>query len=206
MMTHSVRGDALLASVRRGGGSYKGPWYNVYTLAAGAVICEALLHGIVTLQGGRLVPGPHGGVGALGQLAELVREEPRPLAIKEWLERTGPWARQAIEAELAEAGLAEGRVIRILLGTDERLKILNQAAQVQVFAKVHDVASGKRAATVEDALLVLLLGSAAMLQYHVRTMRGRRPRRIVRTLTDVLPRDVEEARSVYARWDIAPPS
>jgi hypothetical protein len=199
---HSVRGDALLASVKRGGGSYKGPWYNVYRLAAGAVVCEAILGGVVLVQEGRLAGGPGGGAGAPGELARVVREESTSRTIKEWLERTGPWARQAIESELAAAGLAEGKVRRILLGTDERLRILNAAAQDQVFSVVHDVATGHRAATVDEALLVLLLGNAAMLQYHVRTMRGRGPRRILKELADSLPPDVDHALREYERWQV----
>jgi len=201
-VTHSVRGDALLASVKRGGGSYKGPWYNVYRLAAGAVVCEAVLGRVVAVEGGRIVPGSRPGAGALAQLAEQVLSEPKPASIKEWLERTGPWAREAIEGELAADGLAQSVVRRILLGTDERLRVLNQAAQDEVFATVHDVASGRRPAEVDDALLVLLLGNAAMLQYHVQTMRGRGPRRLLKELGDSLPREVEQALSVYERWTV----
>jgi hypothetical protein len=202
VVTHSVRGDALLASVKRGGGSYKGPWYNVYRLAAGAVICEAVLGGIVTVEQGRLFVGPGVGVGAVAQLAEHVRAESKSDSIKGWLERTGPWAKQAIEGELAAAGLAESVIRRILLGTDERLRILNQPAQDRVFAVVHDVASGRRTATVDEGLLVLLLGNAAMLQYHVRTMRGRGPRRLLQSLASALPGDVELALSAYERWQV----
>src|SRR5438445_10682130 len=138
VVTHSVRGDALLASVKRGGGSYKGPWYNVYRLAAGAVVCEAVLGSVVAVDGGQVVPGSRPGEGALAQLAEHVLSEPKLASIKEWLERTGPWAREAIEGELAAHGLAQGVVRRILLGTDERLRILNGAAQDEVFATVHE--------------------------------------------------------------------
>jgi hypothetical protein len=200
--THSVRGDALLASVKRGGGPYKGPWYNVYRLAAGAVVCEAILGGVVTVDHSRLVDGPGTGNGALAELARQVREESKPQTVKEWLELAGPWARQAIEAELASAGLAEGEVRRILFGTDERLRIVNPSAQDEVFAAVHDVASGRRAGTVDEALLVLLLGNAAMLQYHVRTMRGRGPRRILKSLAASLPADVEAALRTYERWQV----
>jgi len=65
----SIRGDALLASVKRGGGSYKGPWYNVYRLAAGALISEAVLRGVVGVDGGNLIPGDTDEGGALGELA-----------------------------------------------------------------------------------------------------------------------------------------
>jgi hypothetical protein len=202
MVTHSVRGDALLASVKRGGGSYKGPWYNVYRLAAGAVVCEAILGGVVTVDRSRLIDGPGAGVGALAELARQVREESKPETIKAWLERAGPWARDTIEAELASAGLAEGEVRRILLGQDERLRILNPSAQEEVFAAVHDLASGRRTGAVDEALLVLLLGNAAMLQYHVRTMRGRGPRRILKSLAASLPSDVELALRTYERWQV----
>src|SRR6266571_117870 len=115
VVTTSIRGDALLASVKRGGGSYRGPWYNVYRLAAGAVVSEAVLRGVVAVQSGRLSPGAGGGEGALGELAGHVRSEAKPDSIKGWLERTGPWAREAIERELAADGLARGVVRRILL-------------------------------------------------------------------------------------------
>jgi hypothetical protein len=199
---HSVRGDALLASVKRGGGSYRGPWYNVYRLAAGAVICEAILGGVVAVHEGTLVGGAGAEIGAMAELALQVREAPQTMTIPEWLEHSGPRDRDAIEAELASAGVAEGEVRRILLGTDERLRILNLSAQDQVFSVVHDVATGRRAATVDEALLVLLLGSAAMLQYHVRTMRGRRPRRILKELAASLPADVELALRGYERWQV----
>src|SRR6266542_5038199 len=104
VVTTSIRGDALLASVKRGGGSYKGPWYNIYRLAAGAVVCEAVLGGVATVEQGRLFVGPGVGVGAVAQLAEQVRAESKPDSIKGWLERTGPWAKEAIEGELAAAG------------------------------------------------------------------------------------------------------
>jgi hypothetical protein len=74
-VTHSVRGDALLASVKRGGGSYKGPWYNVYRLAAGAVVCEAVLGGVVAVEGGRIVPrvGSNGIVSVDNQLISVTQ-------------------------------------------------------------------------------------------------------------------------------------
>ena len=73
------------------------------------------------------------------------------------------------------------------------------------FATVHDVASGRWPVTVEEALLVLLLGSAAMLQYHVRTMRGRGPRRVVKALRDSMPRQVTQALSEYEGWTVSDP-
>jgi hypothetical protein len=198
----SIRGDALLASVKRGGGSYKGPWYNVYRLAAGALISEAVLRGVVAVDGGNLIPGDTDDGGALGELAEHVRAASRPEPIKEWLERTGPWARQAIERELAADGAARGVVRRILLGSDERLEILNQPAQDEVFGRVHDTATGRRPATIDEGLLVLLLGNAAMLQYHVRTMRGRGPRRLLEGMYASLPAGVQAVVGAYERWQV----
>jgi len=203
VVTHTIRGDALLASVKLGGGSYRGPWSNVYRLAAGAVISEAVLRGVVAVVSGRLFPRARKGQGAMEELAGYVRAESKPDSIKGWLERTGPWAREAIERELAADGVARGRVRRILLGTDERLQILDQAAQDEVFATVHDTASGRRVTTVDEALLVLLLGNAAMLQYHVRTMRGRGPRRLLGGLYASLPQDVQAVVTEYERWHVS---
>ncbi len=206
VVTTSIRGDALLASVKRGGGSYRGPWYNVYRLAAGAVISEAVLRGVVAVDNGKLYPGASRGEGALRELADNVGAESKRDSIRGWLERTGPWAREAIERELAEGSIARGVVRRILLGTDERLLILDQATQDQVFASVHDTVAGRRPATVDEALLVILLGSAAMLQYHVRTTRGRGPRRLFRGLWASLPDDVQAAVNTYERWPVHGPA
>jgi hypothetical protein len=86
--SHTIRGDALLASVKRGGGSYRGPWYNVYRLAAGAMISEAVLRSVVVVESGRLLPGPASAEGALEKLAVNVRREAKPASGKSWLERT----------------------------------------------------------------------------------------------------------------------
>jgi hypothetical protein len=174
----------------------------VYRLAAGTLISEAVLRGVVAVDGGNLAPGDNSDVGALGELADQVRAASRPESIKGWLERTGPWAREAIERELAADGIAQGVVRRILLGTDERLQILNQAAQDEVFASVHDTATGRRAATIDEGLLVLLLGNAAMLQYHVRTMRGRGRRRLLKRMYASLPAGVQAVVGAYERWQV----
>jgi hypothetical protein len=63
--SHTTRGDALLASVKRG-----------------------VLRSVVVVESGRLLPGPASAEGALEKLAVNVRREAKPASGKSWLERT----------------------------------------------------------------------------------------------------------------------
>src|SRR5436190_6999081 len=197
----SIRGDALMASVKHGGGAYHGPEYSVYQLAAGAVVTESLLRGVVSIHQGRVQPGAVPGEGALEELARRVSEEPKALKLGEWLRRTGPWAREAIERELEEAGLARGWTRRILFVYREPcLEILDQGAQDEVFHAVRETFLRAGMIDREEALLILLLREVAVLQHLFRTTRGRGHRRRFGELWASLPEDVQVALKEYERW------
>lgn len=203
----TVRGDSLLAAVKPGGGGFRGPWYCAYQLAAGAIVAEAVLARAVLVESGKLRPGPGYGEGALATLAGRVEAEPRAHKLRRWLEETGPWAQQAIGEELAAAGFARlerRRFLGIFLH-QPYLVVLDRGAQDDVYAAVRDTLQGEHGVLPEQALLVLLLGPAAMLQYHVRTTRGRRMRRRLRELHDLLPEGVQAALRAYEKWNVSDP-
>jgi hypothetical protein len=203
----TIRGDALLASVKRGGGPYRGPDYATHQLAAGSVVLEAVLRGVLSIEHGRLRPGSVPGEGALEELARQVREEPKPQTVLQWLRWTGPAAQRNIERELEEAGLARGWTRRILLVYRQpRLDVLDQSAQEEAYRTVRETFLGERPIVPEDALLLSLLSGAGVLQYHFRTTRGRRNRAKFRDLRAALPAAVESGLDVYLRWNPGEPS
>jgi hypothetical protein len=201
MAGRSIRGDALLACVKGGGGPYHGPDYGIYQLATGSILTEALLRRVVSIERGRLRPGPTPGEGALGELARQVGEERKPRRLREWLRRIGPWAQGTIEGELEEAGLARAWTRRILFVYREpRLEILDRDAQDELFRTIRDTFLEDGPFTHEAALLVLLLREVAMLQYMIRWTQGRRQRRRLGVLFAALPEQVQIGLVEYERW------
>lgn len=201
--SRSIRGDALLASVKPGGGGWR-TWNDIYRLAAGAIVSEATLGRVVLVERGRLRPGPLPGEGALEQLARQVEAEPRPKKLKHWLEWTAPWAQNAIGEELAAARLAQlvsRRFLRVFL-REPYLEILDQRTQDEVYRLVRETIQGNHTTIPEAALLVLLVGSAGVLRYHVQIKRGREARRRFRELRASLPDDVQVVVRAYEKWEI----
>ena len=66
-----------MGSVKVGGGGWQTS-YELYRLAAGALVSEATLLRVVLVEGGRLRPGPVAGEGALERLAGQVAAEAKP--------------------------------------------------------------------------------------------------------------------------------
>ena len=127
------------------------------------------------VERGKLRPGPVGGEGALERLAGQVEAEPRAKKLQYWLEETAPWAQHAIGEELAAAGLAR-LTSRRFLGVFLRqpyLEIHDQPVQDEVYRLVRETVHGNRTTMPEAALLVLLVGSAGGLRYHVQFKRAR---------------------------------
>jgi hypothetical protein len=203
MSSRSIRGDALLASVKPGGGGWRTST-DVYQLAAGAILSEATLERVVLVEGGRLRPGPVRGEGALEQLASHIEAEPRSKKLKHWLEWTAPWAQNAIGEELAAADVAQ-LVSRRFLGVFLRqphLEILEQPAQDDAYRRVRETFEGGRTSMPEDALLVLLVGFVGLLRHHLEPKRRREARRRLRELQALLPEDVQVVLREYGKWEI----
>jgi hypothetical protein len=199
MRSRSIRSEALLASVKPGGGGWRVA-EDLYRLAAGAIVSEATLERVVLVERGRLRPGPSTGEGALGRLRAHVEAEPQPQKIKHWLVETAPWAQSAIGQELAAAGLAwlvSKRFLRVFLPQPE-LEILNQGAQDDVHRIVRQTMLGNHATMPETALLALLAGSVRL---HVELKRGGARRRFLE-LKALLPEQVQAVLQAYEKWDI----
>jgi Golgi phosphoprotein 3 (GPP34) len=195
-LSHSVRSDALLASVKRGGGGWRTS-YDLYRLAAGAVVSEASLERVVLVEHGRLRPGPVAGSGALGRLASGVEAEPKPQKIKHWLEETAPWAQYAIGEDLEAAGQARlvwKRFLKAFL-RQPYLEILDQRAQDEAYDVVRKAFRGSQASMPDGALLAILAGARGYVQ-----MKRRQARRRSRELRASLPDHVREVLEVYGNW------
>jgi Golgi phosphoprotein 3 (GPP34) len=195
--SRSIRGDALMASVKLGGGGWQTA-DDLYQLGAGAVVSEAALERVVLVERGRLRPGPVPGEGALERLAREVEAEPKPTKIEQWLRGIAPWAQYAIGEELEAAGQARlvwKRFLKVFL-RQPYLEILDQGAQDEVYRVVRETLLGNHATMPEAALLALLAGSR---RYHVQ-MRRRQARLRGRELQVSLPDDVQVVLEVYGKW------
>src|SRR5207249_145667 len=150
-----IRADALLASVKPGGGGWRTS-HDPYRLAAGAIVSEAALERVVLVERGRLRRGPSNGDGALAGLAREVEAAPRPKKLRHWLEWTAPWAQNAIGEELAAAGLARlvsRRFLKVFL-REPYLEVLDRTAQDELYRLVRDTMEADRMPLPEAALLV----------------------------------------------------
>jgi Golgi phosphoprotein 3 (GPP34) len=195
----SIRAEALLASVKPGGGGWHVP-EDPYRLAAGAVVSEAVLERVVLVEDRRLRPGPSPGGGALQRLCGEVAAEPRAQTVRHWLEQTAAWAQDTIGEELAAAGaarLVRRRFLRVFL-PQPQLEILDQGAQDEVYRIVRETLLGDHATMPETALLVLLAGS---VRNHVQ-MKRRHLRRRFRELQESLSDDVQLVLHTYRKWEI----
>jgi hypothetical protein len=195
--SRSIRGDALMASVKLGGGGWQTA-DDLYRLGAGAVVSEAALERVVLVEQGRLRPGPTPGEGALGRLAREVEAEPKPMKIEQWLQETAPWAQYAIGEELEATGQARlvwKRFLRVFL-RQPYLEIIDQRAQDEAYRLVRATLLGEQATMPHVALLAVLTGS---LRYHVR-MKRRQLLRRQRELQTSLPDNVQVVLEAYGKW------
>jgi hypothetical protein len=195
--SHSIGGDALMASVKLGGGGWQTA-DDVYRLGAGVVVSEAALERVVLVERGRLRPGPVPGEGALERLAREVEAEPKPIKVEQWLRGTASWAQYAIGEELEASGQAR-LVWKRFLGVFLRqpyLEIIDQRAQDEAYRLVRETLLGNEATMPDAALLAVLAGS---LRYHVR-MKRRQLQRRKRELQASLPDHVQAVLEAYAKW------
>jgi hypothetical protein len=202
MRPRSIRGNALLASVKPGGGGWRVA-EDLYRLAAGAIVSEATLERIALVERGRLRPGSVPGEGALERLRREVEAEPRRQKIKNWLEETAPWAQSAIGEELAAAGLARlvsKRFLRVFL-PQPQLEILDRPAQDEAHRIVRETMIANHPMH-ETALLALLAGS---IRSPVEMKRGQARRRF-RELQAFLPEQVRAVVEAYWKWEIRGPA
>jgi Golgi phosphoprotein 3 (GPP34) len=197
MSSGSIRGDALLASVKLGGGGWQTS-DDLYRLAAGAVASEAALRRVVLVVDGRLRPGPDPGEGALARLAGEIEKQAKPKKVRHWLEETAPWAQYVLGEELEAAGaarLVRRRFLRIFL-PQPYLEIVDQSVQDEVHRIVRETLLSDQTTTPEAALLTLLAGSR---RYHAQ-MKRRQIQRRVRALQASLPEDVQAVVEVQRKW------
>jgi hypothetical protein len=206
--SHTVRTDAVLLCVKPGGGAWR-DGANAQRIAAGALLAEAALRGVVAVDGSRLAPGSTTGDGALALLAKEVANEPKHRRISHWIPRVESWALEAVVEELASSGLAH--LIRTRLAgvlPQNGLEILDPNAQEEAARSVRDAVAGTDSSQ-DAALVALLLGAAGDLKYHVpgaawpllsfwNTRPRRRVRRRLRHLRGELP---EGPRSVIRAYD-----
>jgi Golgi phosphoprotein 3 (GPP34) len=194
--SHSIRGDALMASVKLGGGGWQTA-DDLYQLGAGALVSEAALERVVLVERGRLRPGPVPGEGALERLAREVEAEPEPTKVGQWLRGTAPWAQYAIGEELEVAGQARlvwKRFLKVFL-RQPYLEIIDQRAQEEAYRLVRETLLGDEATMPGAALLAVLAGS----WYHVRMKRRQLSRR-KRDLQASLPDHVQAVLEAYGKW------
>jgi Golgi phosphoprotein 3 (GPP34) len=197
MRQRSIRGDALMASVKLGGGGWQTA-DDLYRLGAGAVVSEAALERVVLVDGGKLRPGPVPGEGALERLAREVEAEPKARKIEHWLRETAPWAQYAIGEELEATGQAR-LVWKRFLGIFLRqpyLEILDERAQDEAYRVVRETLVSNTAPMPDAALLGVLAGS---LRYHV-SMKRRQLNRRKRELQASLPEHVQAVLETHAKW------
>jgi Golgi phosphoprotein 3 (GPP34) len=194
--SHSIRGDALLASVRLGGGGWQTA-DDLDRLGAGALVSEAALDRVVLVERGRLRPGASPGEGALERLAREVAAEPKPAKVEQWLRGTAPWAQYAIGEELEASGQARlvwRRFLKVFL-RQPYLEIIDQRAQEEAYRLVRDTLLGDEATMPDAALLAVLAGSLR----HV-PMKRRQLQRRKRELQASLPDHVQAVLEVYGKW------
>jgi hypothetical protein len=197
--SRSIRGDALLASVKPGGGGWRVA-DDLYRLASAAIVSEAALERAVLVERGRLRPGLASRDGALRRLTHGVETEPKPKKVQYWLEETAPWAQHAIGEELAAAGLARlvsRRFLRVFL-PQPHLEILDQRAQDEAVDVVRETLEGHRPALPDAALLTVLAGP---LQNDA-GLKPRQARRRFRELQASLPEHVQVVLRAYHKWEI----
>jgi hypothetical protein len=195
--SHSIRGDALMASVKLGGGGWQTA-DDLSRLGAGAVVSEAALERVVLVEWGRLRPGPMPGEGALERLAREVQAERKPMKIEQWLRGTAPWAQHVIGEELEAAGQARlvwKRFLKVFL-RQPYLEILDQRAQDEAYRLVRETLVGNQATMPEAALLAALAGSLP----HHEGMERRRLDRRKRELQASLPDEVQVVLQAYGKW------
>jgi len=195
--SRTIRGDALLASVKLGGGGWQTS-HELYRLAAGALASEATLERVVLVERATLRLGPVDGEGALERLAREIGAEPNPRKIEHWLEETAPWAQYAIGEELDAAGQARlvwKRFLKVFL-RQPYLEVLDQRVQDEIYRLVRETLLGNHATMPGAALLVVLAGS---LRYHAQ-MKPRQARRRFRELQASLPDDVQVVLRAYQKW------
>jgi Golgi phosphoprotein 3 (GPP34) len=194
--SHSIRGDALMASVKLGGGGWQTA-DDLYQLGAGALVSEAALERVVLVERGRLRPGPVPGEGALERLAREVEAEPKPTKVGQWLRGTAPWAQYAIGEELEAAGQARliwKRFLKVFL-RQPYLEIIDQRAHEEAYRLVRETLLGDAATMPGAALLAVLAGS----WYHV-PMKRRRLSRRKRDLQASLPDHVQVVLEASGKW------
>jgi hypothetical protein len=197
--SRSIRGDALLASVKPGGGEWRVA-DDLYRLASAAIVSEAALERAVLVERGRLRPGLSTSEGALRRLADEVENGAKPKKVQHWLEDTAPWAQHAIGEELAAAGLARlvsRRFLRVFL-PQPYLEILDQRAQDEAVDIVRETLEGHHPALPDAALLTVLAGSLR----HAARLKPRPARRRFRELQASLPDDVQVVLRAYQKWEI----
>jgi hypothetical protein len=206
--SHTVRTDVVLLCVKPGGSAWR-DGANAQRIAAGALLAEASLRGVIAVDGSRVSPGSTTGDGALALLAQEVAKEAKDRRISHWIPRVESWALEAVVEELASAGQAR------LVGTrlagvlpQNGLEILDRTAQEEAAQAVRAAIAGTDSSH-EAALIALLLGAAGDLKYHVagaawpllsfwNTRPRRRVRRRLRHLRGELP---EGPRSVIRAYD-----
>jgi hypothetical protein len=163
---HTVRTDVVLLCVKPGGSAWR-DGVNAQRIAAGALLAEASLRGVIAVDGSRIAPGSSPGEGALALLAKEVANEPKHRKISQWIPRVESWALEAVVEELAAGGqahLISTRLAGVL--PQNGLEIFDRAAQDEAAQAVRDAVAGTNSSQ-DAALVALLLGAAGDLKYHV---------------------------------------
>jgi hypothetical protein len=167
MGSHTVRGDAILLCVKPGGGAWR-LVAHAQRIAAGAVLAEGALRQVVTVDRSHLASGTLVGDGALGLLADQLRNEPKHRPIADWISRVQPWALDAVVEELTRDGTVQPARSRLAgIVPESGLDVLDQAAQDEAAQAVRHAVAGTGIPSDEAALVALLLGASGDVKYYV---------------------------------------
>lgn len=166
MTGQTVRGDAVLLCVEPGGGEWRSR-SAAERIAAGAVLAEAALRGIVSVERDRLRPVTKGD-GALAQVVVELADHRRARKVSDALGDVGAWALPTVVQELAAAGIARTAIGRKWGAHREvGLEVIDRTAQDRAAQAVRDAVAETGNPTPEVAIVALLLGAAGQLTHLV---------------------------------------